>query len=74
VKARPCLSRDESRVVSWSTDGTVRWWDVSWRGRNLLEIACSYSPPDHELSAVSQRYGIRISDPICQPGKVIPVP
>jgi WD40 repeat protein len=67
------LSRDETRILSWSEDKTVRLWDVSWRGRNLLEIACNHSPPDHDLSAVSTRYGIKIADPICQPGKLIPV-
>jgi WD40 repeat protein len=66
------LSRGESRILSWSNDGSVRLWDVSWRGRNLLEIACNYSSPDHDLSSVSTRYGIEIADPICQPGKEIP--
>jgi WD40 repeat protein len=70
----PLLNRDETRIVSWSKDGTVRLWDVSWRGRNLLEIACNYSPPDHDLSAVSTRYGITITDPICQRGEAIPLP
>ena len=67
------LSRDETRILSWSDDKTVRLWDASWRGRNLLEIACNHSPPDHDLSAVSARYGIKIADPICQPDKVIPI-
>jgi hypothetical protein len=38
-------------------DKTVRLWDVGWRGRNILEISCNHSPPDHDLSAVSARYG-----------------
>jgi hypothetical protein len=67
------LIRDESRILSWSGDGSVRLWNVSWQGRNLLEIACNHSPPDHDLSSVSTRYGIKIADPICQPDKVIPV-
>jgi WD40 repeat protein len=67
------LSRDETRILSWSEDNTVRLWDVSWRGLNLLEIACNHLPPDHDLSAVSERYDIKITDPICQPDKVIPV-
>ena len=67
------LSRDETRILSWSSDHTVRLWDVSWHGHNLLEIACNHSPPDHDLSAVSARYGIKIADPICQPDKAIPV-
>jgi WD40 repeat protein len=67
------LSRVETRILSWSYDKTVRLWDVSWHGLNLLEIACNHSPPDHDLSAVSARYGIKITDPICQPDKVIPV-
>ncbi len=68
------LIRDETRILSWSWDGTLRLWDASWHGRNLLEIACNYSPPDHDLSAVSTRYGVKIADPICQPDKAIPVP
>jgi WD40 repeat protein len=67
------LSRDETRILSWSNDKTVRLWNVGWRGHNLLEIACNHSPPDHDLSAVSERYDIKITDPICQPDKVIPV-
>ena len=67
------LSRDETRILSWSADKTVRLWDVSWRGLNLLEIACNHSSPDRELSAVSARYGVKIADPICQPNKVIPI-
>lgn len=66
------LSRDESRILSWSNDKSVRLWDASWQGRNLMEIACNHSPPDHDLSTVSTRYGIKIADPICQPDKVIP--
>jgi hypothetical protein len=52
----------------------LRVWDISWRGRNLMEIACNHSPPDHDLSEVTTRYGVKIIDPICEPGKSIPVP
>jgi hypothetical protein len=67
------LSRDETGILSWSIDKTVRLWDGSWHGRNLLEIACNHSPPGHDLSVVSVRYGVKIADPICQPEKLIPI-
>jgi WD40 repeat protein len=68
------LTRDETRILSWSEDGTVRLWNVSWRGRNLFEIACNYSPPEHDLSAISERYGVKIADLICQLNEAIPSP
>jgi hypothetical protein len=67
------LIRDESRILSWSADKSVRLWNAAWRGRNLLEIACNHSPPGHDLSSVSARYGIKIAEPICQLDKVIPI-
>ena len=66
------MNRDQTRIVSWSADGTVRLWNVAWHGANLFEIACRHSPPDHDVSDIPDRYGVSISDPICQPGKVIP--
>jgi WD40 repeat protein len=66
------LNQDENRILSWSDDG-IRLWDASWRGRNLLEIACNHSPPDHDFLDASIRYGIKIADIICQPDKVIPI-
>jgi len=63
------FNRDGTRILSWSHDMTVRLWDASWNGRNLLEIACNHVPPDHNLSAISKRYGITIAQPICQQGQ-----
>jgi WD40 repeat protein len=72
------FTADETHVLSWSGSrgmpGTLQMWDVFWHGRNLFEIACNYSPPDHELSGVSKRYGVKVDDPICAPGQVIPSP
>jgi WD40 repeat protein len=68
------LFRNGTRVLSWSEDKTVRVWDISWRGGNLLEIACNHSPPDHDLAPVSRRYGVQLVDPICRSGKTIPLP
>jgi WD40 repeat protein len=68
------MTGDGTRILSWSRDGTLRLWDAAWQGRNLLEIACNHSLPDHDLTAVSARYGVNIAEPICQPGKAIPPP
>lgn len=70
------FTSDEARILSWSGDrsGRLQLWDVSWRGKNLFEIACNYSPPNHELAGVSKRYGVKINDPICAPGQAIPTP
>src|SRR5262249_14403447 len=68
------VMRDQTRVLSWSGDKNMQLWNIAWRGRNLFEIACNHSPPDHDLSVVSRRYGVQIADPICDPDKVIPLP
>jgi len=31
------FNRDETRILSWSGQ-TVRWFDSSWRGSNLLRL------------------------------------
>jgi hypothetical protein len=53
---------------------TSEWkrWLADTRADASQRQTCR-SPPDHDLSAVSERYGIKIADPICQPDKVIPV-
>jgi hypothetical protein len=56
-------------VLSWSVDGTIREWDISWRGRSLAEIACAYSPADHDVEVIAQKFGVSINDPICQEQK-----
>jgi WD40 repeat protein len=70
-------SRDGKRIMSWSDDKTVRLWDVSWRGDNLFEIAGNCTPmmsSKDEMERLSKRYGVRINEPICQPGVKIPDP
>ena len=64
-------SPDGKRILSWSNDGTLRLWDVSWRGDDLFEIVCSYTPmmsSREEMDRLSKHYGVRIDEPICQPG------
>jgi hypothetical protein len=59
------FSKDESRILSWSDDKTLRLWGAGWpRDPNLLEIACSLLP-DHSLADLPERYGISVSEPIC---------
>jgi WD40 repeat protein len=70
-------SPDGKRILSWSQDKTLRLWDVSWQGDNLLEIACNYIPmmsSKEEMERLSKRYGVKIDEPICQPGVKIPTP
>jgi hypothetical protein len=35
------LTRDETRILSWSDDKTLRLWDAGWPKGNLLEVACA---------------------------------
>jgi WD40 repeat protein len=62
---------NDSQILSWSYDekhdrSTIRYWSIPWVGKNLFEIACNRSPPDHDLSEIGKRYGVRITDPVCQ--------
>ena len=48
-----------------------------WQGDNLFEIACNYTPmmsSREEMERLSKRYGVKIDEPICQPGVKIPDP
>jgi hypothetical protein len=68
---------DGKRILSWSQDAMLRFWDVSWRGNDLFEIACNYTPmmnSKEERERLSERYGVKIDEPICQPGVKIPDP
>jgi hypothetical protein len=46
------LSKDESRILSWSDDKTLRLWDNRWPHGNLLEFTCSLLLPDYGLAEV----------------------
>jgi hypothetical protein len=67
------FSPDGSRILSWS-ENTLRLWDAAWHGGNLFEIACNDTPQNHDLARLSERYGVRIADMICQTPQKIPVP
>jgi hypothetical protein len=34
-------TKDETRILSWSDDKTLRLWDAGWPKGNLLEVACA---------------------------------
>ncbi len=53
----------QRQILSWGRDGQ-HLWDVDWPRGDLLAIACALLP-EHELSPLSQRYGIELTEPIC---------
>jgi WD40 repeat protein len=70
-------SPDGKRILSWSYDRALRLWDVSWKGDDIFEIACKYTPmmsSKEEMERLSNRYGIKIKEPFCQEGAKIPLP
>ena len=71
------FSRDESRILSWSDDGTVRIWDVTYPNGDLLEIACALLP-EHSLTEALRLYGMQANEssiePICATNAPIPMP
>ena len=68
------FSRSDGRILSWLDDKTLRLWDAAWRGGNLFEIACNHLPQTHDFARLSKRYGVQISDPICEAANKIPLP
>jgi hypothetical protein len=69
------LTKDETHILSWSYDNTLRLWDAGWPKGNLLEVACALLPiEDRDASSASKHYGVRIRDPICAPATATLVP
>jgi WD40 repeat protein len=62
-------SRDETRILSWSRDKTLRLWNANWPSGTVLEVACALLSSDRnfDLTDLSERYGISITEPICTP-------
>ena len=52
----------------------MRLWEARWRGNNLFEIACNDIPRPYDLARLSARYGVRITEPICEHPEEIPLP
>jgi len=61
------LTKDQRRILSWGPH-ELRLWDVSLPRGNLLEIGCALLA-ERDLTDISKRYGIHLTDPICEPGK-----
>jgi WD40 repeat protein len=68
------FSDDEKEIVSWSDDKTLKLWNATWRGANLLEVACNHTPQMHNLTLLSARYDLQVIEPICQSDQRIPTP
>ena len=69
------LTKDETRILSWSDDYTLRLWDARWPKGNLLEVACALLPiEDRDAINASKHYGVTIRDPICAPATATLVP
>src|SRR3712207_7657687 len=53
----PCSTlfstKDESRILSWSEDGTLRLWNAGWPKGNIVKVACALLP-DTSLEQVSE--------------------
>jgi hypothetical protein len=51
---------------------TARIWDLSTLPKsNVFEVACAWLP-DHSPEGLAQEYGLKIDQPICEPGKHLP--
>jgi hypothetical protein len=65
----------EARILSWSTNGTVRVWDIArlMQG-NLIELGCRLLV-DKDISTLQRDFGIKVTEPICtNDGKDAPAP
>jgi len=58
-------------VLTASSDGTARLWDVGWPGGPITAVACALLP-EKDVAQLAERYGIVIRDPICGPDMPVP--
>jgi hypothetical protein len=59
------LTKDETRILSWSSDHTLRLWDAGWPKGNLLASACTLLM-NHDIGQASKHSGDR--DPCARLG------
>jgi hypothetical protein len=52
------LTKDETRILSWSSDHTLRLWDAGWPKGNLLASACTLLM-NHDIGQASKHSGDR---------------
>lgn len=69
------FDKADARILSWSQDGTVRFWDIArlMQG-NFIEVGCRLLA-DKNVSILETKFGIKVSEPICaNGGKDAPAP
>ena len=69
------FDKAEARILSWSSDATVRLWDIArlMQG-NLIELGCRLLA-DKDVSTLQKDFGIKVTEPICtNDGKDAPAP
>jgi hypothetical protein len=65
---RAVFDGSETRVLSWSDDGTIGIWDVSrLMHGDIIEVACRLLA-DKDVSTLQRDHGIKVADPICANG------
>lgn len=68
------FSPDGTRVLTGSRDQTARLWNAQWPSGPIPAVACALLPEIRvgrgsvDLSDVQARYGISITEPICEGG------
>ena len=69
------FDKAEARILSWSSDKTVRLWDVLRLGPgHHVEVACRLLP-DKNIATLRDDFGINVADGICtNDGKDAPAP
>ena len=68
------FSPDGARVVTASKDKTARMWIAPPIAPNIVATACKMLGANHDIDVLWTSYGVKVKDPICQPGAPAPDP